>query len=65
MIIERGGKFYRQETTEREISEIEALREKIKELEAKIDELQRRPWYISYVPVSDPMPWNTGTAQVR
>lgn len=37
MIIERNGKFYRQETTEKEISEIEFLREKIKELKEKIN----------------------------
>ncbi len=53
MIFERDGNFYRQETTEKEISEIEFLREKIKELEQRIFRLEGRSCYF---PFSDPQP---------
>jgi hypothetical protein len=43
MITERNGKFYRQETTEKEISEIEFLREKIGIIEQRIQELEDQP----------------------
>lgn len=39
MIIERDGKFYRKVEREEEISEIEALREMVKELQEKINSL--------------------------
>lgn len=55
MIVERDGKFYRLETTEKEISELEFLKEKIKELEDKIAEMARQPSIISY-PVICPCP---------
>ena len=42
MIIKRDGKFYRQETVERVISEAEALQERIRELEERIEEVARK-----------------------
>jgi hypothetical protein len=63
MILEIGGKFYKTETSQKEISETEFLREKIKELEGKIEELQRQPTIISYpticpcpCPKTEPLP---------
>jgi hypothetical protein len=60
MIVERDGKFYRLETTEKEISELEFLKEKIKELEDKIAEISRQPSIISY-PVICPCPNSPNT----
>ena len=61
MIFEKDGKFYRCEKVEKEISEIEFLREKVKELEDKVSELYRRPTYIPFVPYVEPphpyQPW--------
>ena len=53
MITERNGKFYRQETTEKEISEIEYLREKIGILAQRISRLEGRSCCF---PFSDPQP---------
>ena len=51
MIIERDGKFFEKIETEREISEIEYLRRKVKELEEKVSRLEARPDYVPYYPV--------------
>lgn len=39
MIVERDGKFYRKVEKEEEIGEVEYLREKVKELEERINSL--------------------------
>jgi len=49
MIIEKDGKFFEKVEVEKEISELEYLRRKIKELEEKVSGLEARPDYISYV----------------
>ena len=50
MIIEKDGKFFEKVEVEKEISELEYLRRKIKELEEKVSRLEARPDYIPYIP---------------
>ena len=50
MIIERDGKFFEKIEVEKEISEIEYLKRKVKELEEKVSRLEARPGYIPYIP---------------
>ena len=49
MIIEKDGKFFEKVEVEKEISELEYLRRKIKELEEKVSGLEARPDYINYM----------------
>ncbi len=64
MIVERDGKYYQTETTEKEISELEFLKAKIAELEDRIAEMARQPSIISYPVICpcpnspDTPPWN-------
>ena len=50
MIIERDGKFFEKIETEREISEIEYLKRKVKELEDRINTLPAITWPVCPCP---------------
>jgi hypothetical protein len=41
MIFERDGKFFKQETFEKEITELEYLREKVSQLELQVNSIPR------------------------